>query len=107
MEISNFALNDAINHSFNRKMKLGKKITPETCRKEIQMAQMTGEASGAERILALLVQMKKQPDFKLEDFEAELHMFVSDTLGCVSEYYHGVKMGSLEQVLKQHGYLKE
>jgi hypothetical protein len=102
---------DAIKHSFKRKMALSrsKKITHEVARKEIELAQVTGEASGAERILSVIVKAKAENNgvVNIEDLEAEIHLFVQKTLSYVSNHYYGKEIIKLEDLLKQHGYLKD
>lgn len=106
MDIPNF-IKEAINYSFTRIRKAPKKITPTHLAKEIEMAMALGETSGAERILDLINKHKDDPNFKMEDLEAAIHIFISTGLNYVSKTYQGYATFPLERVLKTHGYYKE
>jgi hypothetical protein len=105
-DIPNF-VKDAQAHSFRRISKVPKKITPMLLRSEIEMAQVIGEVSGAERILDLIINHKNDPNFSFDDLEAAIHVFLETGLNYVSKTYHGVQGFPLERVLKMHGYFEK
>lgn len=98
----------SVEYSFKRKNWLSsktKKITHEMARKEIEVAQILGEISGVERVLDVILQLKKQhPDFTIEDVEAAIHVFLHTGLNYISESNYGVQGFSMERIMKVHGY---
>jgi hypothetical protein len=81
-----------------------KKVSQEDLRKEVAVARILGEMSGAERVISSLV---ANPEWDRETLEAELHMFVVNCGDAAAELMQSENCIDLEEVLLTHGYYQK
>jgi hypothetical protein len=105
--LPNFIM-EAKEFSYSRKLKFNKRITPELARKNIETAMILGEVSGTERVLTMILELKRlYPDFTIEDVEAALHEHLHKGLTYVAENLNIKTTFSIERILEEYGYLKK
>jgi len=79
----------------------GKKVTLENLKQEVAIARITGELSGAEKILTAIC---ANLDWSREDIEAEIHLYIESLANISSEYLQGKRIVNLEDILSKYGY---
>lgn len=97
----NYAKKAAENYSYKIKLSLPKKITPEIARQEIERSHLLGQAESAERIIVALKQLKTD-SYSLDEFEGELHLYLTGLLNNITEKEYKLKMFSPDMVIKNH-----
>ena len=80
-----------------------KKVTPENLRKEVMLARILGEMSGAERVISSLV---ANPDWDRDDLEVAIHQFVVDCADNAAKVMGEVNLIGINDVLEAHNYYK-
>jgi uncharacterized protein (DUF433 family) len=99
---------DAKDFSYNRKINFPKKITAEYARRNVEVAMILGEVSGTERVLSMILELKKNySDFTIEDIEAALHEHLYNGLDYISKEFNLNERFSMERILQEYGYYEK